>query len=400
MFRKLKLKMILIMMSIVTILIVAFCSVILVTNYVSSENEAFRTLENISRTPGFTPPGGSDKVDRYRSFIVKFNPYNDTADIFYDANYYTLEEIEDYIAIALEKGEKRGKTGNIRYVITEEGAQMTLAGIDRALESSMFSELLLTVLLVGAGGLVVLFALIWFLSDWIISPVKAANQKQKQFISDASHELKTPVTVISASCDLIENALEKGVPYDKAKMEKWLDNIKSQTAVMSNMANDLISLSKVDELNEPPESVRFDLSAAVRSSALPFESVAYEKGRNYQIDIDNGVETVGDEADVKKVAAILIDNAIKYSEKDSDIVVSLKSSGGKNVLSVYNDGCDITDEEKDKLFERFYRSATARVKSSGSGIGLSIVKSLATRNKWKLSVKTEPAGTITFAISM
>ena len=218
----------------------------------------------------------------------------------------------------------------------------------------------------------------WLLSYWIVNPAKQSLQKQARFISEASHEIKTPLTIISAGLELLGS--EKLSPSAK----KWLDDIKMQTGKMTTMTNDLLEMSKLNEGNVI-ETNEFDLSSTVLSSTLNFESVAFEQGKTFKTDIQNGVIYKGDPQAISQAVSILCDNAIKHSDDNSDIEIKLV---GK-VLTVSNFNSVIRQSELPLLFERFYRGSESRAKTQGTGLGLSILKDLADKNNWRIDVKKD-----------
>lgn len=227
---------------------------------------------------------------------------------------------------------------------------------------------------------VLLFILVWSVSYKIFEPIRIMINNQKRFISDASHELKTPVTVISANADvLIKNEGDN----------QWINNIKSQTKRLNLLIADLLTLAKLDEKKTFGNSENFNLSQEVLDSTLPFEALAYEKGKSLSVNISDGIKCYGDRAGIKKVVNILVDNAIKYSTDGGSVDVSLSAENNKAVLSVYNNGSNVDEKDEDKVFDRFFRSDDSRSRDyGGSGLGLSIAKSICDANGWKIGAKT------------
>lgn len=225
-----------------------------------------------------------------------------------------------------------------------------------------------------------LFFFVWLLSFSVFAPIKKSLKKQNQFISDASHELKTPIAIISANADVIKQSGEN----------LWVDNIKSQTKRLNNLVADMLTLAKMDERDTPLNIQEFNISDAVTEILLPFDAVAFEKNKNLIFNISPNISYKGDKNSVKKIANILTDNAIKHASDHGDIIIELKKEDKKIIFSVYNSGCSIPDEDTDKIFERFYRGDNSRSRESGgSGLGLSIAKSIADLNKWKLNAKSK-----------
>ena len=237
-----------------------------------------------------------------------------------------------------------------------------------------------------------LSAAAFFISKKIMQPLKTAFDKQKQFISDASHELKTPLTVISANADVLSGEIGEN---------KWLNYIRSQTDRMNVLVNDLLNLTRLE--NNTGDFIRtdFDLSKAIINTALPFECQAFESNKTFQVNVEEGIALNGSERHIKQMAAIFIDNALKYSNDGGTVIVTLKKQGDKKLFSVYNTGEGVKNSEKDKIFERFYRSDDSRSRATGGyGLGLAIARSIIDRHKFKITVDNEEGKSIRFTVIM
>lgn len=236
-----------------------------------------------------------------------------------------------------------------------------------------------------------IFTLVWALSYKVFQPIRNTLNKQKRFISDASHELKTPLTIISANADVLKKDEEN---------EQFIENIKSQTSRLDGLVADMLSLAKIDEGRLVIQNETFDISETVTECALPFDALAFEKKKTLSLDIDQGVTFTGDKNSVKKITNILIDNAIKYST--NQVKVKLYRESNKVIaLSVYNTGSNIPEKDSEKIFERFYRGDNSRSRESGgSGLGLSIAKSIADANKWKIYAESVLDESMTITVLM
>ena len=256
----------------------------------------------------------------------------------------------------------------------------------------MLDRLIKTTILIGSVSFILLSVLVVFLSRKSIEPVQKAFEKQKQFISDASHELKTPLTIISANADVLAGEIGDN---------KWLNYIQSQAYRMSLLVNDLLNLTRLENNSADMTFSEFNLSQAVLNTALPFECQAFEAHKIFNVDVEKNITIVASERHCKQLFAIFIDNAIKHSDENGEIKVSLKKSGDKKIFSVYNTGSGIRDDEKEKIFERFYRSDDSRSRSTGGyGLGLAIAKSIIDYHKFKLSVENIQGKYIKFIITM
>ena len=213
--------------------------------------------------------------------------------------------------------------------------------------------------------------------------------KQMHFISDASHELKTPLTIISANAEVL-----KGIDDNQ-----WVKNISTQTERMSVLVNDMLTLTRIEERRKKRSLIDFDLSTETLNSALQFDTVAFEKGKTIVTDVVPDVKITADIHAFKQLLSILLDNAVKYATENTEIVVSLKKENGKTVLTVKNFGSDVPNEDSFKIFERLYRGDQSRSRESGGcGLGLSIAKSLCDANKWKISAHSRYNESMTITV--
>lgn len=233
----------------------------------------------------------------------------------------------------------------------------------------------------------ILVIIVWTISYKIMQPIEETFYRQQKFISDASHELKTPIAVISANADVLK---VEGT-------NKYLDSIKSQTTRMTTLVEDMLMLARMDEANQPIHKEEFNLSDVINETILPFDAVAFENNKILLSEIEENVMYNGDKDAIKEIVNILMDNAIKYSSDGGTIKVTLI----KNTLTVSNSGSNIKDEDSNKIFERFYRGEVSRSRETGgSGLGLSIAKGLATKNKWSISAKSKYGESMTITVSM
>ena len=223
---------------------------------------------------------------------------------------------------------------------------------------------------------------------WIAKPVAESFDKQKQFIADASHELKTPLAVIMASSDALEA---------NPNETKWLGNIKSEADRMNKLISDLLELAKSEEIDDTSQFEIANLSKLVEKSCLTFEGVMFEKGAELKYDIDENIEHSVNPYKIKQLMAILLDNAVKHSESGGEITVSLKNEKDI-ILTVSNLGEGIPKGEEEKIFERFYRADESRNRNENRyGLGLAIAKNIAENHNAGISAKSEN-GKTTFKV--
>lgn len=306
---------------------------------------------------------------------------------------YTAEQAEEIMHGILKTGDTDGMYGWLQYYMAPKEYGTLIVVTDKTSDQGLLNNLFRITVIVGCLMLILLLAILCVLSKWITKPVETAFARQKQFVSDAGHELKTPLTVLSANADILQ---------DEIGENKWLGYMQEQTGRMNQLVGDLLRLARMDNATQEYNLENFNLSAAINATALPFESQAFELHKNLELDIQQGVEYCGSEQHIRQLAAIFIDNAMKYSNENGIIKVTLLKRGDKCILEFYNTGCEISPEETRKIFERFYRGDKARKNQgkSGYGLGLAIAKSIMDIHKIKVQVTCEQGRWIRFLLTM
>ncbi len=306
---------------------------------------------------------------------------------------YTEEEARSITQNIQRMGQQSGMYNWLQYYSVSKEYGTLYVVTDKTSDQGLLNNLFRITVTVGCIMLLILFVILCILSKWITSPVRTAFKRQKQFVSDAGHELKTPLTVLSANADILQ---------DEIGENKWLGYMQEQTARMNQLVSDLLHLARMDNATQEYEMLPFNLSAAVNATALPFESQAFEMNKNLELDIQSGVEYCGSEKHIRQLAAIFIDNAMKYSNENGTIKITLMKRGDKCVLEFYNTGCEISQKETEKIFERFYRGDKARNNKgkSGYGLGLAIAKSIMDVHKIRIHVTCEQGKWIRFLLTL
>ncbi len=306
-----------------------------------------------------------------------------------------LFEIVDR-ALAASETKKEGtlQEYKLRYLVMDGQDHMegTVAFLDVSRQMDDFKSLVLTLIIVGVIGELAFLVISIFLARFTIKPVKTAWEQQRQFVADASHELKTPLTVVLANTGILLSHKEDKI----ALQEKWIYYIKDEAERMKKLVEDMLFLAKSDTAKMPLEKYDVNFSDLVFNSLLAFESVAFEQKIRLKQEIAQDVFLCGNEAQLRQLITILLDNACKYTPADGQVSVTLLKKQDKVSFSVKNTGSFIPKEEQGKIFGRFYRVDESRVrKEGGYGLGLSIAKSIAEAHKGKLSVvSSEQEGTI------
>ena len=281
----------------------------------------------------------------------------------------------------LKKPKDKGRISGYLYLYIPSEEGISVYFLDYGPEREMSMQLWRICLWVGLAGMMIILIPVIFLSRWIAKPVQLAFDRQKQFIADASHELKTPLTIITTNAEVLENTLPDN---------KWLNYILEQSSRMKLLINSLLDLARLDSGTEKNAFQSFDLSKAVRKTALSFESLAYEYEKKYSWNITDGLSLYGNEENIKQLVTILLDNAFKYSDAKGVITISLTRSAEKKQLLVHNTGNGIEMKDQKHIFERFYRIDSSRSRQSGGcGLGLSIAESIVKKHKGQISVKSD-----------
>ena len=222
-------------------------------------------------------------------------------------------------------------------------------------------------IIIGFGGIFVVYIIAKKISKTIVKPVEETFEKQKQFVSDASHELKTPLAVIEANADVLQ---------DKVGENKWLTYIQNEVQSMDKLVNDLLTLSKMEKINVRNYQ-KFNLSKEVQMSIAVFESIIYEKEIKLETNIDENIHFIGEKEDIKHIISIILDNAIKHTKKSNKIIVNAQKDKNEIKIEIKNEGEPIPVGEEEKIFERFYRVDKARNRAEKRyGLGLAIAKGI------------------------
>ena len=306
------------------------------------------------------------------------------------SNYYDLQDEDTLLPLVTAALSADADSGvlpaqHMRYFRLEGALTVRIAFMDSTFEQATLRSLVRVCLLIGAAALLVLFGLSWLLSGFVTRPVARTWQNQQQFLSDASHELKTPLTVILSSADLLKTSAQP-------EQRQYVDNISVESRRMKALVEDMLTLSRTESGRAAPFEP-LDLSDLVTDAALRFEPVAFEAGHPLQYDIQNGASLSGDRQQLDQLLDILLDNAVKYAAKDAPIRLTLDISGKNAVLAVENPGDPIPPDKLPHLFDRFYRVDDARTGAGGFGLGLAIAQQIVRRHKGAITAASDARAT-------
>lgn len=396
MIRKLKRKFVLLSMTSLLVLLAVIVAGMNLLNYRSVVEEADAILSVLSQNKGMFPDA-DDRPDR--KFPPRFSPETPYESrffsVFYDgagravnADVRKIASVsqEDAVSLAdgvLEKDRLTGFAGSYRYMVDSApgGTRVTFLDCGRRLDA--FRQFLISSAFMSALGFGAVFTVILILSGRIIRPIAEAYKKQKRFITDAGHEIKTPLTIINANVDILE--LELGGENES------LADIKGQTQRLKSLTEDLVMLSRMEEAEDKLLKIEFPVSDVVLEAAGEFRALAESENKEFICEIEPMLTLNGNDKSIRQLVSIFLDNALKYSPEGSKIKLTLARQGRTIRLSVSNAvNFDLDPAQLERVFDRFYRTDSSRnSETGGHGIGLSVAKAIVTAHGGKITAAVE-----------
>lgn len=397
MIKKLQIKFILLSMTVLLIVLAVIISAINIVNYrgvvreadsilsVLSENKGTFPMDDKEKKEKELPPGMSPEIpyeSRYFSVLLDADS-NDVIQV--ETSRITsvdASEAIDYAEIVTGGGKEAGFAGDYRYKIRTGNGTIQIVFLDCGRKLSSFRYFLFASAGISVLGYLIVFAVIAFFSNKIIRPISESYEKQKRFITDAGHEIKTPLTIIKADADVLE--MEFGE-------NEWLEDIQKQAKRLTTLTNDLVYLARMEESSDSLQMIEFPVSDVVGETAASFQTLAQTQNKTFRCDIQPMLSMKGNEKSICQLVSILLDNAMKYSPEQSIVSLSLIKQNKVLLLSVFNTTQNlVSNEDVSLLFERFYRTDPSRSSQTGGyGIGLSVAKAIVTAHKGKIQAKTE-----------
>ena len=385
MIRKLRFKFVLINMSIVTIMLCVILGLVFYFTSADLERESIRMMENIADQPvQQSLLSRTEEHVRLPFFTLQLGPRGELLST--AGGYYDLSDGDFLDRLVQEIFSSPKRLGvlpeyNLRYYRMDTPASQYLVFADISSERATLDGLRNTCLVIGA---VSFFAFLWasiLLSKWAVKPVDQAWKQQRDFVAAASHELKTPLTVIMANAELMQDP-----DYGEEERIKFVDNILVMSRQMRRLVEQMLSLAQTDSSEPRASFVPVDLSQLVSQSVLTFEPVFYEKGLTLSVQTEEGVRVTGNESQLRQVVEILLDNAQKYSQEGGATQVTLKKRErrGRCLLTVSNQGSPIPAGELENIFKRFYRMDKARSRTGSFGLGLSIAQGIVAQHRGRI----------------
>lgn len=389
MLRKLKLKFIIVIMSIVTVIFAAAFGLVMHLTQQNYERESVQMMRGIAfrppqpaqfRAPDDRPDDDNNNI-RLPFFTVRIMRGGEIEAF---GDYYDLSDKEKLKKLVDEVRSQKKDVGilkdyDLRYMKNEEGGRNTYVFADISSEKAMLRGLVRNSVVIGLIGFAIFLVISIILAEWVTKPVQKTWNEQKQFIADASHELKTPITVIMTNAEMLEESGSNGT--DRAVFAK---NILSTSKRMRGLVESLLELARLDNNRKKTEMERLDYSRLVNDCLLPFEPMFYENDIDLLVNISDNIFVNGNKDKLRQVITILLDNALKYDDPQYPVSVELKVQSGQCILSVYGRGEPLSKEDCKNIFKRFYRVDKARSDGQSYGLGLSIAESIINEHKGRI----------------
>ena len=385
--------------SIVTVIIIGFVNFAIFYNLNRNSDELLKTLvENNGVMPKIAMVENSDYDQRVlylknisnRFFTVRTDVQKNIITVNTDDVFFTsAQEAVEYAKTVLSKGQSRGFYKGFKYLIEDTGKGKLIAFVDVVKDYGVIYSNLGNSIIIGIVVLFLVALFSFLLSKKAVRPMVQAYKKQNAFITDASHELKTPLAIIKTSADVLE--MENGEC-------KWTGNIHKQVNRLNELIGNLISLTKLDESDEL-ERFEFSFSDILSESVTDVKDYALSLNKNIIANIEKGISFKGNEELIRKVIYILLDNSIKYAKENSDINVNLSRQNRRIVFTIENEADNLEIKNYNVLFERFYRSDSSRnSKTGGYGIGLSIAQSIVLKHRGRILADSFDGKKIIFSV--
>ncbi len=384
MIQRLRFKFVLVNMGIVTILLCTILGLVFYFTSAQLEMESIRMMEDIASRPfQLDAPGEPGPDVRLPFFTLQVGPHGELMSA--DSGYYDLSDgdlLSGLVATAAASPQRLGVISEyeLRYYRVDAPASQRLVFADISSERATLEGLRTTCLLIGGLSF---FAFLWvsiLLSKWAVRPVELAWKQQRRFVAAASHELKTPLTVIMTNAELLA-----APELREEKREKSLSSILSMSRQMRGLIEQMLELARTDSPEAAALFRPVDLSRLVSQAVLPFEPLFFERGLSLDAQVEEGIGVTGEETQLRRVVEILLDNAQKYAKPGGNAAVVLRRRGrGRCVLSVSDEGDPIPPEERRQIFQRFYRADPARSRDGSFGLGLSIAEGIVKQHRGRI----------------
>ena len=413
MIKKLKKKFIILATVSMFVLMTILVSVMNIINYSSVVAETDTILDVLSQPN--TPFGNQqDMPGRPPQDIKDFIPHGMSPEVPYEARYFTAmvskngtieesdisriisvdqESVDSYVQKAISSENNRGFIGQFRYAKQTDDRITRIIFLDCGRKLDSFRTFMWTSMAVGLLGCVIVFIIFLFAAGRIVRPIAESYEKQRRFITDAGHEIKTPLTIIGANLDLLESDLGEN---------ESLSDIRTQTKRLGVLTGDLVYLSKMEESENTIKKIAFPVSDLITEAAQQFGAVAQANHKEYRIGIEPGLTMCGAPDAIRHLTTILLDNAMKYSPDGGIVTLDVVSRKKDLIISVFNTTVSpVSNENLSHLFDRFYRTDASRnSETGGHGIGLSIAQAITSAHGGKITAETVNGSDFRITVTM
>ena len=397
MLKKLRWKFVGIMMLIVALMLGVIFGMLYHSTKVNLEEDSLRTMQIIAEDPfRMGRPGDQAEnihlpyftlqTDLWGNLIATSGGYFDLSD-----RAYLLSVLEAAMSMGTETGVLREY--NLRFSRVQSVGTDCMVFVDLSSEQATLRNLLKTSGLIGLLALSVFFCISLLLARWAVKPVDRAWQQQKQFVADASHELKTPLTVIMTNAELLQST------DNPEAQSRFAEGIISASGQMRGLVESLLELARVDHGASVMKKAPMNISLLVEDLVMTYEPVYFEAGRSICANCEPDLIVNGSVPHLRQVMEILLDNAVKYSAPSTQVDVALKRQGSSVLLSVTSLGETIAPEDLQNIFKRFYRVDTVRTMSGSYGLGLPIAETIVQTHRGKIWAESE-SGRTTFFVRL
>lgn len=388
MIKKLQVKFICITMALVTVMLCVIFGLVFHFTRSSLEAESIQFMESVATRPfQLGRPGEPQEQVQLPYFVAQISIRGEI--VATGGGYFDLSDSDyllEVIRASLETGEESGllEGYSLRFCRVSNLDEERLVFVDISSEEATLADLARNCGLIGLASLLAFLGISAGLSHWAVKPVDQAWKQQKQFVADASHELKTPLTVILTNAELLQSG-----DYNEESRAQFADSILVMARQMRTLVERLLELTRVDNGSANMVMAPTDLSGLISDGLLPFEPLFFERELELQAQIQPDIAVKGSSQHLGQVLDILLDNALKYSAPRGTVWVALRRQGGHAILTVANPGPAIEEADLENIFKRFYRVDKARSRDGSYGLGLSIARSIVTEHRGRIWAQSE-----------
>lgn len=385
-------------MAIITVMLAVIFGLVIHFTRSSLNRADQQMLQDIAADPLYLARPGDTSRIRLPYLTVRLDGQNRPTEV--AGSYSRLSSQKDYlqnlIRLSLDTQQRTGLLPdyNLRFLLFSTPSDHFLIFMDISTQLATMNHLTRNCLLIGIFSFFVFLGISIFFADWAVRPVERAWNQQKQFLADASHELKTPLTVILTNTELLRSP-----SLSVKKKTHFLTGIRTMAGQMQKLVEEMLELSRIDSGSIQLSMEPLDFSALTEECLCPFEALYFESGRELTSEISPGIRLSGSSAYLRQLLEILLDNALKYSSASSSVSVSLRKVRHSCLLQVTSHGETLSDEELKRIFQRFYRTDNSRNRDGSYGLGLSIARNIVRKHHGKIWAESQD-GVNTFFVQL